>query len=96
MICQKKIRESARQLFLAIIARGIDKLTEHWGAESVPRAVASVALEVGLLAVAMLATARGTDEGAISMRVNRQYPMSSRQCGGFYEVRRENLEKRGG
>jgi len=30
-----------------IIAHDIDRLTEHWGAESVPRAVASVASEVG-------------------------------------------------
>src|SRR5262245_12826532 len=32
---------------LAIIARDIDRLTERWDAESVPRAVASVAPEVG-------------------------------------------------
>jgi len=29
------------------IARNIDRLTEHWDAESVPRAVASEAPEVG-------------------------------------------------
>ena len=42
------LRKSSRHSRpISFIARDIDRLTEHWDAESVPRAVASVAPEVG-------------------------------------------------